>query len=284
MMGSRVLAIALALGTIAAASPAHAKKDSAAMALSPTDAVVVAAQERGNLLYAYDQAAWHSTDVFFAAMDPALQGLLRGYVIEPGDGDTLNVSFYGVRPSDYATYVAYARYAVRGSKVISGGMLARDADASLSPNALRMITAREVALKELQARKWGFCNRNSPNLLVLPNGTDGATSVYIMSSSVTAGLFPAGGHFRFDVAADGKLTSARPFMNSCIDMQSKDGKGNEAVMGFLTHVLDPHPTEIHVFISRTLGMPMMIATGKDQFWLVENGKIDSAPAVFVDTK
>lgn len=284
MAGVLKLAGALALASLTVAAPAFAEDDKAAAAVNPAGPGVMAAQERGNLLYAYDQAAWHSTDAFFAALDPALQGQLRGYVIEPGEDDTLRVSFYGVRPSDYTKYVAYARYSVRGSKVVGGGMLASDADAALSPNALRMITAREVALKELQTRKWGFCNRNSPNLLVLPNGTDGATSVYIMSSSVTAGSFPAGGHFRFDVAADGTLTSARPFTNSCIDMQSRDDKGNETVMGFLTHSLDPHPTEIHVFVSRTLNMPMMISTGKDQFWLVENGTIGSAPAVFVDTK
>lgn len=281
MAGLWRMAGALALSAVVWTGPAYAESDVPPVTAKATDAAVAAALERGNLLYAYDQAAWHSTDALLAEIDTAKHPELRGYVSEPGEDGALNVTFYGERTNGL---FAFARYTVLGSKVIKGGRLSQDADTSLSQNALRMIAARDTAIKAMQERKWGFCNRNQPNLLVLPNGADGATSVYIMSSSTTEGLFPAGGHYRFDIAADGTLTSARPFTKSCLDVRSIDDKGNKAEMGFVTHSLDAQPTEIHVFISLTLKMPMMIGTANGQFWSIENGKIAPVTSVMVDTK
>ncbi len=52
---------------------------------------------RGNLLYEYDQAAWHTTDAMMIAIPDTLKTLLRGYVITP-DGNDFRATYYGGEP------------------------------------------------------------------------------------------------------------------------------------------------------------------------------------------
>jgi hypothetical protein len=100
----------------------------------------------------------------------------------------------------------------------------------------------------------------------------------VLTSTDVAGIYPAGGHYRFDFDTTGKLVSERRFMNTCFDLDyraRKDGNRLEAMV--LTHLLDPQPTEIHAFVSRNIPIPLLIITvSNEASWHVVQGHIEYA--------
>jgi hypothetical protein len=57
------------------------------------------------------------------------------------------------------------------------------------------------------------------------------------------------------VAPDGRITGSRAFTKSCITMAQP--KNVTALV--ISHLLDPVPTEIHVFTSLSAGLPVYVA-------------------------
>lgn len=277
-MGSR-----LAHGWSRAALPVVAV---AALALTPgpagaqaTDAELAAAAEaqaRGSEMFAYDQAAWHATDRFKADLaalgkavrDPGLT--LRGYVVEPDVGGVLLVSFYGGTPEMRAV----ARYRVDSRRQVEGGMLAEGADTALSPMALRLIAARDVAAAQVRQPGHEACVKAPFNTLVLPPRADGVVPVYLLTAAEALGVYPAGGHYRFDVDGNGKLVGERRFMTGCFPIDTRSGTGKRAAAMVLSHVLDPQPTEVHAFVSRNIPIGLIVATvSNHRLWTVTNGDV-----------
>lgn len=267
----RLMALALAAAALPLA-PALA---------DPTPGELSAAQKaeaRGAQMYAYDQAAWHATDRFMADLrsaDLTIERVsergVRGYIVEPGKEGQLSTIFYaevdGVRS-------AFARYSVRGSEVTGGGILGEDADKSVSDLANRLISARQSAIEAMEASDYGLCSRTQANTLVLPPLGEGPISAYILTSTQTDGVYPAGGHYRFDFDAAGTLVGQRRFMNSCFQIDWRSQRDETAVSMVLSHLLDPQPTEIHAFVSRNIPISMMIVTVEnDRIWEVANGAI-----------
>ncbi|WDF71803.1 hypothetical protein [Novosphingobium sp. KACC 22771] len=257
----------LCLAGFALAAPACAR---------PTQAELDAAQvaeDQGQRMYAYDQAAWHTTDAMLAEKGGAnaleARGL-QGYVVEPVADGGLLVTFYGEREG---RYFSLATYTYAQGKV-AGGVL--DKEGAISPLAERLVAARQKAIEAMRTADHEVCTKSSPNTLALPNA-DGGISVYVMSSATSFSAYPAGGHYRFDFGADGKMTGERRFMKACfpIDLQQKPDKdGIQPVALFLTHLLDPQPTEVHAFISRMTKLDLMIITVRNKaIWSVQAGKI-----------
>jgi len=229
-------------------------------------------------MHSYDQAAWHATDRIqqdlslakLPADSPVLRSL-RGYIVEPGDAGSLFVTFYGQRSDQY---FAFARYAMSGSDVVSGGILEPDGETTLSTLALRMIAVRGKAIDAMQGPDQGLCSRSMPNTLILPPDAIHPMSVYILSSTTQNGHFPAGGHYRFDFDGDDKLVSQRSFAKSCIDINTEAKNGEKPMTFGITHFLDENPTEIHAFISYHVPVPLMVMTVRNRWlWSVEKGKI-----------
>lgn len=260
-----------------AAMPAMAKP--AEIELQSADA----AQVRGRQMFAYDQAAWHGTDAFRADIARAgldLQGLaaergLAGYIVEPGEGGELLTTFYG---DQGGSLQALARYRVVGGKVVGGGLLGLDADSGLSPLAVRMIGARQLALATMAVGDHGLCSPDRPNTLILPPDAAGVISAYVLTSNTQAGVYPAGGHYRFDIGADGKLAGERRFMNACFPLDFRPNrKGDRPDAIFLTHLLDPQPTEIHVFVSLNIPVALgVITVANKAVWMVSRGSVAHA--------
>jgi hypothetical protein len=240
------------------------------------------ALERGKLMYRYDQAAWHATDSFQADLRKAdldnekLADLgLRGYVVEPAEGELLLTTFFGEKGGQK---FAFARYWVAGSEVKRGGILKEGDDRSLSPLATRLTGLRAKALDAAIEAKVTLCSKSPLNSIVLPPEKNGIASAYIMTSTNVAGIYPAGGHYRFDFDAEDKLVSSRPFMKTCfpLDTRSEEGKKPEALV--LTHLLDPQPTEIHVFVEYNIPVPLYVmTTSNERTWRIDKGRI-----IFVD--
>lgn len=259
------------LGAALLAAPAQADPGGAELAAARE------AESRGAEIYAYDQAAWHSTDRFQDdlkkrkwSLETAQKEGFSGYVVEPAGEGLLLATYYGVK--DGKT-IAMARYWVRGSKVQRGGILREGDDPALSPLALKLIEARSSAFKTAIEQKVFLCTKGNPNTVVLPPRPDGSIPAYVMSSGVQAGVFPAGGHYRYVFDADGKLLSSRAFSKSCVNVDARAVPKKASGFG-VSHLLDPQPTEVHVFVSYNVPITLFVITESNRsLWEVDRGKV-----------
>lgn len=267
----RRLIFAVPLALALSAIPALADPNAAELT------AVAEAESRGAEIYAYDQAAWHSTDRLQAdlkkrklTLEQISQRGMKGYVVEPGGGGLLLATYYGVKDGQT---VAMARYWVRGSKVERGGLLGPKDDPALSPLALKLIETRAKTVEAAVAQKVFICTKGTPNTVVLPPRADGSIPAYLMSASVETGRFPAGGHFRFVFGPDGKLLSYRPFTKGCVSVEY--GSVPKKAEGYgVSHMLDPQPTEVHVFVSYNVPIKLFVITDANRnLWEVKAGKV-----------
>jgi hypothetical protein len=230
-------------------------------------AAIAVAETRGQQIYAYDQAAWHSTDELQRLVPPtSFPKSDGGWVVEPNN-DFLRVSYYN---ADSGVPQAFFQADVRGKKVVASRIFAGTDDRNLSPRALRMIAARTVAIGAL-GKDNTFCTSGRPNNVALAPVSDASTiMIYFLSAQVTTGEYPLGGHYRIEVAPEGGVLSSRGFMTSCMNSSPPD---NPAAILFVTHLLDPTPTEIHVWMSLWMNKTLMVMTGPNRMWEVTVGKI-----------
>jgi len=228
----------------------------------------------GRLIFDYDRAAWVATDAMRAAVPPAEAPPAGGWVVLPGADGALVVTFYGTTE---AGNFGFFEAITRDGRVVEGHRIA-DADRiALTPVQTRMVEALTVVRRRSAHRPcapWPF------NTVVLPPATaDAPVTVYLLTPQVKHGDFPFGGHFRIDVDKDGRVVVDRAFTTSCLTMSPAPG----SVAVGVTHLLDPQPTEIHVFLSIWMGMPLAVATADNRLWMVDGERIrlispDTVPA------
>lgn len=257
------LALALAAGPALAQKPAAAPLRAAPaeppLAPEAERAALDAALARGRLLFGLDRAAWVATDDLRVRMpDHSRQGS-RGYIVER-DGEGFVVTFFG-GPRDAP--VALYRADVRDHSVQSRQVFARDARPALTDGQRRLAAARGAAARAVRGRS---CNGRPFNAAIIPPETpDGPIDVYLMTVQFTAGEYPLGGHFRLTVQADGTAGNERAFTNSCLLMSRAAPRGSTPAGMVVSHLLDPVPTEIHVFTAITSRLPvyvMIVRTGR----------------------
>lgn len=244
----------------AAAVLAIAAPAGSAMARAP-DAKLAQAEQAGRLIFALDQAAWHATDEMLRQGVRPLAG--GGWIVEPHDG-LLRVTFYGAERG------AYFRADMRGDKVASSLAPAILEDRRLTARQDRMARARQTALNLNKDR----CTTGAFNTVVVPPASEEEPmTVYLLSSMVTARVYPTGGHYRVDVGPDGQVIGERAFTNGCLNMDF--GEAPPGAIPGVTHTLDPTPTEIHAYLSLWMGRPLMVAT-EGQTWIVDRAKVRRA--------
>lgn len=221
--------------------------------------------DRGQLMYAYDQAAWHGTDDLKIKL-PDFAARVDGWIVD-GPAQSPHLIFYSRDEQPRAVYVAD----FRDNRLVSGKVLGPGDDTTLSPARLSMIEARRAARTALASSPQGFCAKASPNSIVLPPETpDGPYLVYFMTPQTANDSIPAGGHYLFEVAR-GKVLRSRGFTRSCISLSlTAGGKGRPAAL-VVSHLLDPVPTEIHVFTMFAARLPVdVVTTGNGRIWAVES--------------
>jgi hypothetical protein len=272
-----VLAVlALHASTVAPAAAQQALDEEAARSSIPHYDAMKQAVTRGRQIYLYDQAAWHATDRFLADWGDQPTDWLRGYFVEADEGGRLTTVFFGEQDG---RLVEVARYRVDGSAVVGGGLHDAAARVDLSPLGLRKIEARRAAVDEAVRQDYGLCNRSQANTVILPPDDGGVISVYLMTAPTENDSYPIGGHYRIDIEADGKVASTRRFLNTCFTANygaPREGgnAGNRPVMLTLSHLLDPQPTEIHVFASYYIPIGLMLVTTQNELaWSVERGRV-----------
>jgi hypothetical protein len=227
--------------------------------------------ERGKLLFEIDRAAWVTTDDMFERAPDARQWPIRGWIVER-DGEAegaYRVTYYGFEPRGP---VAYFVARVRDGRAVAGEAMPPAARPVLAERQQRLVKAREAAM----TLDYAPCSAAPFNVAILPPASDDAPlDVYLLSAQTEHGVYPMGGHFLVTIAPDGTLLSRRAFMNSCMDFDVRPGAGEgETAAMFVTHLLDPVPTEIHVFTAIGLGKPIFVSTeGGKRIWEVYGPRI-----------
>ena len=229
----------------------------------------------GSALFALDRAAWVSTDALKAALPTDRLPIVTGYVIEVAADRSLIVTYYaGGRDARQAVFVA----TVRGGKVIDGKTPTEPTPLTEAQQHLANVC--EAATAEAVRRNYRPCTSAPFNVIVMPVTTPaGERAVYLLSAQIKADAFPIGGHFRIAVDAMDKAVSGRPYSVSCLTMAiPKLPAGAKPAALFVTHLLDPVPTEIHVFSSFAARIPIIVATSDKRQWRIAGTRISALPA------
>jgi len=220
--------------------------------------------DRGALLYRYDQSAWHVTDAALAALPQSAKTMLRGYVTTPA-ANGLKTTFFG--QSDDSRYFAVYSAVWTGSAIVEPKTYPTEPRVPVTVEEQRLIEARKAALDNMG--KLAMCNSASPNAIVIPGGINEPISVYVLTPQTKSGVYPLGGHHRIDVK-DGKIVATRDFTKSCIDLDRNSVPEKALpVAAFIGHLLDPVPTEIHVFSAFAMGVPLVVGVRDGRIYAVE---------------
>jgi hypothetical protein len=133
-----------------------------------------------------------------------------------------------------------------------------------------MYAARTTALREGQS---GCSNRY--NTVVLEDSASHPSSwtVYVFAAGAQVGEMIVGGHSKVSVTADGrKALSIEQLAKSCLRLQQPTAQQGNVAAAFVTHLMSPAPSEIHVFLSLVHQKPILVGTSAGN-WKVENGTV-----------
>lgn len=238
-----------------AADAAAAPSPAVSIAPADAEAGLRRAEALGERLLRLDRAAWVASDVLMAAQRGRGDARVRGWITDEHD-DLIDVIFVDDMPA------ALYRVTVDADGQPTGPI--DNAPAALTP--AQAVAARSLATAKLAAPP--SCS-GSYNPIVMPGDAPEETVVYMIPGSTDPASLPVGGAWRFDLR-NGEIVSRRSFTTSCIALENPEDA--EAV--YVTHVLDPLPTEIHVFWSLWSGKPTFVVTSAG-LWTIEQGKISA---------
>lgn len=113
--------------------------------------------------------------------------------------------------------------------------------------------------------------------MVLPSDRgEPGWSVFLLPSTTRAKLIPFGGAHRVEVSGDATtITQSRKYADRCIafDRGPKPRQTAESLL-FVSHLLDPAPTALHVWLSLMIGKAVVVMTSTDRsIWMVDKARI-----------
>jgi hypothetical protein len=271
-------AVLLGVAPISAPSALAETNDTPNAQVDELQPAIDEAIRRGALIYLYDQAAWHSTDAMVAAIKHPEKTGIKGWIVLNAERGA-KVIYYA--KDDQGLYAVYSAIWT-GAKIIEGTVYTLNEREALSPEEVRIANIFQSMPKD---GIW-TCSKENFNIVTLPREVpEGIDSIYILTPPSAQGVYPAGGHNRVDMK-DGSFVSRRPFSKGCLDLGGAEtGKGG-AVAFMVTHMLDPTPTEIHVFTALAADKPIYVATtSNNRTWEVNpNGGKPTIKPVEMPTK
>jgi hypothetical protein len=266
-MGDRRLLSIVCLAGLLAAAPAPAPPPKP---LTQGEQELVArALERGTLIYAYDQAAWHGTDDLREKMGGKLTGI-GGWVV---DGPAEAPHLVMIDADEKEPHAVYEADFAAGKLVRSHLFTARE-DRRLSPARLPLVAALRTAREALVKAKVGLCKPHPFNTVVLPGAASSPTLVYFLTPQTSTEAVPLAGHYLIEVSADGRAGPVQRFTKAdCMEMPLNSKAGPSEGIG-MTDLLHKVPTEVQVFTSLTAHVPVYVGTAAShRLWKVEGAKI-----------
>ena len=196
------------------------------------------ALERGRLLFGLDRSAWVATHDLLKRMPNAEAKGVIGYVVER----------------------------VERPEVFEGG-----ARPELTAAQARLARAFEAAHQK--AAQLPRCGSDPFNVAIVPaQSADNPLDVYLMTPQTAAG-FPLGGHHRFTLDATSREIARRSFARSCLRMAKEpNASGAQPVAMVVSHLLDPIPTEIHVFTALAAQVSVYVVIARPRRLFEVNGQ------------
>jgi len=149
-----------------------------------------------------------------------------------------------------------------GKTKVEDARLRIEGDDRLSAEEERLVAASDAVSSEGKMQ----CADRPFNRVILPHaGTAGADLVYLLTPQTQTSSIPLGGHYRAEVK-HGRIVAERIFTNACLELPVD--KGAEALV--VSHLLDPIPTEIHIFSVFAARRPIYVITAKNErIWAAE---------------
>ncbi len=254
---------AVAALVVLCATPAMSKKPP-----KISDAELQQITERGRELYAYDQAAWHSSDAV-QAQHPK-DGEVRRYIAQKTSEGWIVA--YGhlndTRDAFLITYVASEGKTLEDFSVQHFAVPQQDNGFFLSA-----AKAIDLALKD-------FRGENRPyNVAVLP-APNGLLYVYVLPAQTKDGVYPLGGDERYTVSPNGeKIVEDHRMHQAVLDFDTHNPNVAKIAAGYHVHVLSEVPEDSDVFfvLSRRPAVPEYLgANGKMLFVIQADGSIAHA--------
>lgn len=232
------------------------------------------AERLGALISEHDTAAWVATDFLFESVDANALKNLRGWVEERIEPDIIRIHFY--RKKDIGEFAPFYSLDVIDGQVSAFTFKAHSEEDTFNAYQAALVRARELAL----GQQFTACSGNY-NTVILPYG-DGKFLVYLLAATTDPNEIVLGGHYRFTISGDGRRAlDGRKFTNSCIVLRTDNiPEGAELIGPVFTHLLDPHPNELHVFLSLLHGFPLFVITTENRLlWEVSEGSIELTDAI-----
>lgn len=249
----------LAAAPLCAQEPLAAKPPAATPITDAERPGVKQAVDLGWLVYSYDQAAWHGTDAMLEDVADARTRGIAGWIVNDISDGWETLFFRPVGSGYEAVWAGVydGRNVIRRTTYKAGERPLRQAEVA-------MVEASLLVRGQTVER----CSAKPFNTVVIPTGKpDGGLYAYLLAPQETTKAVPLGGHYRFEIV-DGKIAGQRQFTKSCITLPlEQDGKRPTSL--FITHLLDPTPTEIHVFSVFASELPMFVSTDQERIWAVE---------------
>lgn len=213
----------------------------------------------GSQIYLKDWLAWQGTDFLLNKNILQNDKNVKGWIVD-----------VSVKP--YAVH--FMGSSEKGFKIFHTVLFSDEWKPSYSNNEKtmdyhqEMYQARTIALENLAIT----CTEKY-NTVVLP--AQNGWIVYALASTTEVGVIVMGGHNRIITNKEGtKALKVTALSKSCTNIAPPpEDKEAVAVAAFITHLLDPHPNEIHVYASKLHHTTIYVATSGNTIWKVENGKI-----------
>jgi hypothetical protein len=228
------------------------------------------AEASGLTIYKHDHAAAVATDALAAIGVTKTDKGVRGWITEER-GDGILVTFI----SGDADQAPQAIYRVSVSK--DGEVMGPPEELKV-PQALTEFESGAAAAR-LFAAKYSFqpCTEHY-NTVVLPADSSASPNwlVYLIPATQDALRIPLGGAHRLELDATAEhLISERGFTRSCVVLgDPKADPKKRPVMLVATHLMDPVPTEIHVYWNLWTGIPLdILTTSNGTIWNISKGHI-----------
>ncbi len=225
-------------------------------------AELAAITERGRNLYAYDLAAWHSTDAVLA-LKP-IGGSVESYVAQR-KGDKWTVVYGKLSPKRDAYLITYE--ATQGN--LPNEFTVKKHDPTKEDKSFYLAAALAIDLV-----KADFGKADRPyNVAVLPASAN-QFYVYLLPAQTASGIFPLGGDVRYLMSTDGKkIVERRQLHKSIIEFQVP--KDQIPQSGYHTAILDDIPEDTDVFhvLARQPSIPELIVTNKYVYQVKADGSI-----------
>ncbi len=227
-----------------------------------SDSELAAITERGRKLFAYDEAAWHSTDAVLA-LKPA-RGSFNSYIGQEKDGKWVVV--YGMlNTAEDAYLIAYE--ATQGNSPAE--FVVKQFEKPKEDKGFFLVSALAITAAKVD---FGKAARQY-NVVVLPAPAN-QLYVYVIPAQTVTGIFPLGGDVRYLISADGKkIIEKRQMHKSIIEFQVPKDVTPES--GYHTAIMDDIPEDTDVFhvLTRGAKIPELIVTEKYVYQVKGDGSI-----------